>query len=129
MHEIVNWNAYSVDEKRAILSRIDQLLTQVVQPKVTIVDENTLKTQLDAQKLRYNPEGKPYAWVFALLKAGATQIQTLNEFGCRVLPEYEGLSLAELRDKIDEDFYVLSSVHHQRYFEISAHHDQGEESK
>lgn len=126
MHEIVQWNAYSVDEKRAILDRIDHLLTQVVQPKIAIVNETKLLSQLQTKKVRFNSEGKPYAWVFALLKAGATQIQDLSDFGCRVLPEYKECSLAELRDKIDEDFYVLSSVHHQRYFEINTQENPSE---
>ncbi len=118
-HEIIHWNAYSGDEKRAILERVDVLLSQVVKAKLTIDDEGLLKQQMSLQKIRHNSASQPYSWVFELLKVGASQIEDLNDFGCSVLPEFESMSMPDLRDSIDEDFYVLSSVHYQRYFEVN----------
>lgn len=117
-HEIICWNGYADDEKRAILGRLDMLLSQVVRAKIFIFDEKQLKQQLDAQKVRYNPAAQSYCWVFDLLKAGANQIKSLEEFGCEVLQEFQILTFPALRDVIDEDFYVLSTVHFQRYFEM-----------
>ncbi len=118
-HEIIHWNAYSDGEKRAILERVDVLLSQVVKAKLTIVDEALLTQQMSLHKIRHDASAQPYSWVFELLKVGANQIEDLNEFGCSVLPEFESLSMSNLRDSIDEDFYVLSSVHYQRYFEVN----------
>lgn len=118
-HEIINWNAYSANEKCAVLERLGVLLSQVVQAKLAIVDEALLRKQLKAQKIYFNPEAYPHSWVFELLKVGASQISALEEYGCTVIREYESMSLVELRDSIDADFYVLSSVHYQRYFEMT----------
>ncbi len=118
-HEIIHWNAYSGDEKRAILERVDVLLSQVVKAKLTIEDEDLLKRQMSLQKIRHDSSSQPYSWVFELLKVGASQIEDLRDFGCSVLPEFASMSMSDLRDSIDEDFYVLSSVHYQRYFEVN----------
>lgn len=118
-HEIINWNGYGAVEKRAVLERLGVLLSQVVQAKLTIVDVVLLKKQLERKKIHYNPEASPHSWAFELLKVGASQIDALEEYGCSVLRGYESMSLTELRDSIDADFYVLSSVHYQRYFEMT----------
>ncbi len=118
-HEIINWNAYGAVEKRAVLDRLGVLLAQVVQAKLSIVDEALLRKQLKRQKIYHNPEASPHSWVFELLKVGASQIDALEDYGCSVLRGYELMSLSELRDSIDADYYVLSSVHYQRYFEMS----------
>ncbi len=118
-HEIINWNAYNANEKRAVLDRLGALLSQVVQAKLTIVDEALLLKQLKLQNIYHNPESHPYAWVFELLKVGASQIVALENYGCSVKRGYESMSLTELRDSIDADYYVLSSVHYQRYFEMT----------
>ncbi len=118
-HEIIHWNAYSNDEKRAILERVDALLSQVVKAKLTINDEALLQQQILLQKVRHDIFSQPYSWVFELLKVGASQIEDLSDFGCSVLPEFASMRMSDLRDSIDEDFYVLSSVHYQRYFEVN----------
>jgi len=120
-HEIIGWNSYSGGERQAILKRLDSLLVQVVKSKIIITNENYLRSQIEHQCIRFDPGANPYCWVFGLLKAGAGQISNLKEFGCKVLPEYSKYRLTELRDSIDEDFYVLSTVHYQRYFQQQPH--------
>ncbi len=94
------------------------LLSQVVRAKIFIFDEALLKEQLELLHIRYNPAAQSYCWVFELLKAGANQIKTLEPYGCEVLQEFQILTIPALRDTIDEDFFVLSTVHFQRYFEM-----------
>ncbi len=118
-HEIICWNGYSTDEKFAILRRLDALLSQVVQAKLEITDAGLLAQQLQLQKIRHNTRSSPYVWVFDLLKAGASQIKTLSDYGCAVTSEFAHMSMAELRDSIDADFYILSSVHYERYFDVT----------
>lgn len=118
-HEIISWNAYNFDEKNAILKRLDVLLSQVMRAKLEIVDVELLKTQLSLHKIHYNPSLQPYSWLFGLLKVGASQMDSLESYGCTAMREYQSFSITELRDSIDADFYVLSSVHYQRYFEMN----------
>jgi hypothetical protein len=50
-----------------------------------------------------------------LLKAGANQIDVPEQFGFEVLPAFRDRPLSALRDQIDEEFWVLSSAHYDRY--------------
>jgi hypothetical protein len=49
------------------------------------------------------------------LKAGATQIAQPEQYGFEVMPSCRGMSLVALRDQIDEEFWVLSAAHYDRY--------------
>lgn len=115
-HEVINWNAYSREEKAAIDARLQSLLRQVVEPKVRVVDARRLRQQIELQKIRYNPEHDCYCWVLDLLKAGASQIDDISRFGCELRSEWRHASMAELKAAIDADFFELSCVHYDRYF-------------
>lgn len=121
-HEIIHWNAYTEPQRVAIQNRLQSLLSQVVSAKVRIVDEARLKQQIAHQKVRHSVNARPHVLVFDLLKAGASQISDLGDFGLQLLPGYEGYSAVALRDVIDQDFYILSSVHYERYFQFSQPH-------
>lgn len=115
-HEIIHWNSYSNEQKKAIHERLDSLLRRVIESKVMIHNLDLLRSQVESKQIRVDIHSDPYTWVFALLKEGATQIKDLDEFGCAVFPDYADSSMVELREIIDKDFYTLSSVHFERYF-------------
>lgn len=116
MHEIIRWNAYRDDEKQAIVNRLDSLLAQVVKSHVRVLDEKQLKMQIQQQHIRFDETANIYCWVFDLLKAGASQIVDLKDYGCEVHAEFSKHSLIQLRDSIDKDFFELSLAHFERYF-------------
>lgn len=118
-HEVIDWNAYSNSQKRIVYKRLDALLSQLVAARIEVFNPERLRQQLDALNIRYNPELSPYSWVLDLLKAGASQITQLEPFGCRwVLPLQEE-SLPALRRTLEDEFFILSSVHYDRYFKRS----------
>ena len=114
-HEVIDWNGYSPEQKRAIDARLDEFLAQCVANKLRIVDAGLLGWQLSVQKIRHQPHHDPYCHLFALLKAGANQITAPEQFGFEVLPRYRDVTLTQLRDQIDEEFWVLSAAHYDRY--------------
>ena len=114
-HEVIHWNAYSDEQKRAIDRRLDQLLSQIVSAKLRIVDRDLLQQRLTAQQIRYSAHRSPPVWVFELLRAGANQIHDPRDFGFAVEPGYRTLPLAELREQIDREFFLLSEAHYERY--------------
>lgn len=118
-HEIIRWNSYSEAEKKSIQDRLQTLLTQVVNARVDVFNPSLLERQLKLQGVRYSETASPTCWVLDLLKAGASQLSDLESFGCRLLPPYAHMSMAELKDDIDNDFYTLSTAHYQRYFEAA----------
>ena len=115
-HEIINWNAYSESERLAISGRLHVLLEQVVSGKIVVHDADKLKQELAYQKIPFNENAPPQCWVHDLLKAGASQIDDLAHYGCKLLPEWEGKSFVDIKNAIDNDFFILSQVHYERYF-------------
>jgi len=115
-HEIIHWNGYTEAQRESIDLRLQSLLAQVMKAYVVVHNENLLKEQMNFQNIPHNPLADRYCWVFDLLKAGASQIDNLADYGCSVLAPYTDMSLLALRDAVDKDYYVLSSVHYERYF-------------
>lgn len=114
-HEVINWNAYSMGQKRAIDQRLEQLLSDAVRRRMQIVSADILKQQLKVQQVRYAEWRNEYCWLYELLRAGATQIDSPENYGFSVSRHYDGCSLLELREQIDEEFYALSVAHFERY--------------
>ncbi len=115
-HEVIDWNSYSQDQKRIVDSRLSQFLAQCVKNRLRIIDQPLLAWQLQTQQVRHNPDHDPYCWVFALLKAGAGQITDPGNFGFEVDLRFRTLSLLELREQIDAEYFALSSAHYERYY-------------
>ena len=114
-HEVIDWNSYSEEQKRVVDQRLSGFLSQCVSNKLQVTDRALLKWQLETQKVRYVAAHDEYCWVFSLLKAGAGQIEEPLDYGFEVDLRYRDDSLIDLREKIDQEFYVLSDAHYQRY--------------
>ncbi|MES2823841.1 MAG: DUF1289 domain-containing protein [Pseudomonadota bacterium] len=114
-HEVIDWNAYAHEQRLIIAQRLENFLTQVVQQKIAVVDEKKLLTQIKHQQFQFNAEQNPYCWVFDLLRAGASQIDNLSIYGLQLLPAWQNTSLTDIRDFIDQDFYLLSCAYYERY--------------
>ena len=114
-HEVINWNGYDEEAKRAVWLRLEQLLVQVMTGKVEVFDRATLRDQLVARKIRFVPSQSEYCWAYQLIARGARVINQLELYGMVLLPEFRGWALPELRDAIDREFFLLSEAHYQRY--------------
>jgi hypothetical protein len=114
-HEVIDWNSYTEAQKQAVDGRLSGFLSQCVSNKLRVTDIALLKWQMDVQQVRYVKHHDEYCWVFSLLKAGAGQITDPHEYGFEVDRNYRAMSLGELREKIDYEFYVLSEAHYERY--------------
>ena len=114
-HEVIDWNSYSPAQKQVIDERLRDFLSRCVSNKLRVTDRALLQWQLRVQQIRYNENHDEYCWVFALLKAGAGQIAATGDYGFEVDSPYRELSLAQLREMIDQEFYVLSEAYYERY--------------
>lgn len=114
-HEVIDWNAYSHEQRLIIAQRLESFLTQVVQNKIAIIDKKKLLTQIQHQQFQFNAEQDPYCWVFDLLRAGASQINDPGVYGLQLLPQWRDTPLTVIRDHIDDDFYALSCAYYERY--------------
>ncbi len=75
--------------------------------KLRVTDKSLLQWQLEVQQVRYVEHHDEYCWVFSLLKAGAGQMADTGEYGFEVDLRYRELLLADLRDLIDQEYYIL----------------------
>ena len=114
-HEVIDWNAYSEDQRRIIAERRESYLANAVRSQLEIVDQRLLLAQLRHQQIRFNEDQNPYCWVFELLRAGASQIREPAEYGLSRTTVARNTSMMELRRRIDEDFYALSVAYYQRF--------------
>ena len=116
-HEVIAWNGYTQDERRAVLQRIDILLEKIVARWVVINDCEILSSQLRLQQISFDSQRATASWVVELLKAGASQIEDPASFGLALCEQAQGKSLRDLRDEIEKEFYELSCAHFDRYFQ------------
>ncbi|MHB9800296.1 DUF1289 domain-containing protein [Pseudomonas sp. MT3] len=114
-HEVVSWNRYGDEEKRAVLSRLEVLLAQVMMAKLEVFDAPLLRSQLEQRQIRFVPEQSPYCWAYQLIARGSRMINQVEAYGLALLPEFRGWPLPELRDVIDKEFFILSEAHYERY--------------
>ncbi len=115
-HEVIDWNGYTYSQKAHIEVRLVTLLTQIIQNKFIITDEERLKWQIQNQPVTVSKHRNLYCQAYELLKAGASQIKNLDNFGLQLMPEFENFSIKMICDDVDHEFYTLSVAHYQRYF-------------
>ncbi len=114
-HEVIDWNAYSHEQRYSIAQRLETFLAQVVANKVVVENEALLLAQIKHQQIRFREEQSPYCWIFDLLRAGASQIQDLATYGLALQPQWRNVSLLDVKEAIDRDYYTLSCAHYDRY--------------
>lgn len=114
-HEVIDWNGYTLEQKRAVDARLSGFLSQCVSNKLRIIDEDLLEWQLRVQQISYVPAHDAHCWLYSLLKAGAGQITLAHEYGFEVDLPYRDLALTDLREMIDGEFLILSQAHYDRY--------------
>tara|TARA_R110002072_G_scaffold2461_1_gene20323 strand:- start:599 stop:973 length:375 start_codon:yes stop_codon:yes gene_type:complete len=112
---VIDWNSYSLVQKKIIDDRLAGFLSQCVSNKIRVLDKDLLQWHLQVQQIRYTEHHDEFCWVFSLLKAGAGQIENGRDYGFDVDRDYRDLTLNELRELIDQEFYILSEAHYERY--------------
>lgn len=114
-HEVIHWNSYTQAQKRIIDDRLSGFLSQCVSNKLVVTDRALLNWQLNVQNIRFNERHDEYCRVFSLLQAGAGQIAEPRDYGFEVDLRYRDLPLPRLKERIDQEFYILSEAHYERY--------------
>ena len=114
-HEVIHWNGYNEEEKRAVWLRLEQLLSQVMAAKVEVFDPAQLRMQLEQRKIRFVPHQSEYCWAYQLIARASRLISRLDAYGLALLPEFRDWELPALREAIDREFFLLSEAHYERY--------------
>lgn len=115
LQEIIDWNSYSDDEKRAIQNRLDQLLTRVVAGKVEVCDMALFKLGLKRWKVQQSSQRPIEVAIFELLRAVGRRHESWPELGLKPMPQYRSQPPHMVKELIDREFFVLSEVYFERY--------------
>jgi predicted Fe-S protein YdhL (DUF1289 family) len=116
-HEVIRWNSYSNAERQIVWHRLEEFRITIVSNWLELLDVELLKAQLLKQKIKFNPQLDPRAWIYDLLRAGASQIDDISAYGLRVLPRGAGMTLPAINEMIEKNYLDLSEAHYLRYFD------------
>ncbi|MEX1196915.1 MAG: DUF1289 domain-containing protein [Pseudohongiellaceae bacterium] len=114
--EVIDWNLYGADEKRAVLLRIDKLVNQIMEPRFVIHSRERLQQGMRQQGVPVHPELSAYGWLHALLKKRHGRITELSPYGAALRPDYAHRPLAGVWEEADGELLRLCEAHQQRYF-------------
>lgn len=114
--EVIDWNAYTEDEKRAVLQRIEALVQPIVEDRFIIRSPQLLAAGLKRQAVPCNPDMSPASWLHSLLKKRHRQIQDLSGYGVEIRAQWRHLTLPDLAEDMDVQLLRLCEAHQIRYF-------------
>ena len=114
-HEIIEWNTYNDTEKGSVLNRLELLKVQIMQSKISVTDQDLLKSKLLDYKVKFDETNDSLCWVFDLLRSGSQSIEKPSDFGFE-LKVSSVPNLSELKKVMEEELFQLSEAHYQRYF-------------
>jgi uncharacterized protein len=116
VHEVINWNKYSMLEKELVNTRLEDFKLTVLRDRLSISNSDLLASKLNEKGINFNDALDPLTWIFDLLRAAGSQPLDLEQFGITL---HAPIDLEELKNKIYIEFLELSEAHYQRYFLVS----------
>lgn len=116
VHEVINWNKYSMLEKELVNTRLEDFKLMVLRDRLSVSNSDLLASKLNEKGINFNDALDPLTWIFDLLRAAGSQPLDLEQFGITL---HAPIDLEELKNKIYIEFLELSEAHYQRYFLVS----------
>ncbi len=127
VHEVIDWNIYSIEQKLLVKQRLAELSAQVLQGKLVVFDKNLFEGLLT--KVEVDLEQTQSMQIIEVLRKAAKQIENLADFGIQVLPEYQQYSVNELKELIDAEIHVLATATYQKNFQPYKRYKSSEASR
>ena len=115
IHEVINWNSYSNDEKEIVNSRLEEFKVTILSHRFKVTDAELLSSKLKEHAINFNDALDPITWIFDLLRASSQDLD-LELFGLELLPDHRTFSLSSIKDEINAELFELSQAHFDRYF-------------
>ena len=113
-HEIVQWNAYSDDQRARVWRRLDSLRDGCVAEFVTVFDQPLLDAALSRCRLDAGTQSQA-ARIYELLRRRARVIADLKEVGLRAR-KVAAASAVDVRDAIDAEMLIRSRAVYEHSF-------------
>lgn len=119
VHEVIDWNSYTDEQKLLIKERLEKLSAQVLASKLKIID-----AQLFSQSIKHVEIADTLSQtmkLLELLRKASKQIHNFKEHGLEAMPGYRDYSAYELKELIDAEIHVLSTATYHTNFK-NRHH-------
>ena len=114
-HEVRDWNRYEEREKRAVLSRLEQLQLDTLSRVLSVNDPERLWDACVQLKVRgARPEQDPLCWAAELIRMGGGALGRLDTFGIQVMPAYENEPLESLSQWLVKVLYERAEAEYDR---------------
>ena len=114
VHEVIDWNTYSSEQKLLVKDRLDRFTTQVLTGKIFVVDTELFKQSISIAEI--DSEQSEAMQIISLLRKASKQIKVFKDHGLQALPEYAMYSANELKELIEAEIHVLSTATYQKNF-------------
>ncbi|MSP52741.1 MAG: DUF1289 domain-containing protein [Gammaproteobacteria bacterium] len=108
--EIIHWNNYDEIEKTSVFNRLNDLIIQVAQDKITIIDHALLRQTLENFNIRYRDDQSPLCWAYYLLRDARNKIATREEAGFGVADAYKNYNLVQLYQAMDQELFAHAEI-------------------
>ena len=112
--EVINWNGFTPEERESVWKRLEKLKTQIMSSRLQILEPELLDKKIKHFQLKINDDLNDLSKAFELIKQVSESFNDLEEFGIKILSKKQ--SLIELKEEIEDELYILSKAHYEKYF-------------
>ena len=112
--EVINWNGFAPEERESVWKRLEKLKTQIMSSRLQILEPELLDNKIRYYQLKIKDDLNDLSKAFELIKQVSESFNDLEEFGIKILSKKQ--SLIELKEEIEDELYILSKAHYEKYF-------------
>ena len=112
--EVINWNGFTPEERESVWKRLEKLKTQIMLSRLQILEPELLDNKIRHYQLKIKDDLNDLSKAFELIKQVSESFNDLEEFGIKILNKKQ--SLIELKEEIEDELYILSKAHYEKYF-------------
>ena len=112
--EVINWNGFAPEERESVWKRLEKLKTQIMSSRLQILEPELLDNKIRHYQLKIKDDLNDLSKAFELIKQVSESFNDLEEFGIKILSKKQ--SLIELKEEIEDELYILSKAHYEKYF-------------
>ena len=117
-HEIVSWNAFDVDQREAVWSRLEELRTGAIARCLRVLDEERLIAEAEAVRVPQAAQRELLDLAYEALRRWRARDAPPERLGVEALAGAD--TAQDLIRQIDREFYSRSLAHYERSFKIAA---------
>lgn len=107
--EIIDWNSYGQPQRDKVYDRIDQLLINVMQDKISVENVELLEAVLAKHEIRYRQDDTPYGFAYLLLRDMNLSSLSVADCGIKIKEPFTQYTLSELIVLIDDEYYEMAN--------------------